>query len=155
MTQIHKLSLALLFMALTLNISAKEKHVNFLDKQIAVAINAMTYPSEGDPQPLQRRHAQLCVLETITPADILDWNNEDPEASYQTYDYAEFMAPRLTTGTPVEQAQWQTLNSIMAGNLAGLTVCVVQVGSGTVHIYVLGLDAIGNMVGWYAEAVQT
>lgn len=130
-------------------IGCKENTMNTFDKQLQSALSGMTYPSEGDDQPLERFRYPT-MLSILTPADVRQWSGETGEIKATT-SYVDFMEPRMASG---EQAtQYENLDGIMTGGLTHLMT--VTFGTVNVNIYVAGLDANGNIVGWKTSAVQT
>ena len=124
--------------------------MNIFDKQLAVALDGMTYPSEGDPQPLNPMRwptQAVCIAEET----VREWSGEGDEPVLAIGNYQAFMEPRMTTGD--QQAEYQALNELLTGNLIGLTV--FKFDEINVRIYVMGLDTQGQIVGWKTTAVQT
>jgi len=124
--------------------------MNILDKQIKAAIAGMTYPSEGDPQPLEhlRWNTQAVAIDEPT---VRQWSGEGDKPPLSIGNYQAFMEPRMTTGD--QQSEYQALNEIMTTNLVGLTV--FRFDEIQVRIYVIGIDALNNIVGWQTTAIQT
>lgn len=122
--------------------------MNLFDKQLTNILVGMTYPSEGENQPLDRFRC-FSNLETLTASDVVEWLAEDND-NFLSVDYEEFMSPRLTTGNQI--AQYTALYSHMTAlNHHIVVIC----GEVNVRIYVAGLDNNGNIVGWKTTAVQT
>lgn len=102
-------------------------------KELEAALSGMTYPSEGDFQPLK-----MCEAAGLPRG--------------RSYNYAEFIQPRLTG--PHQAKQYIVLDELMRENLTDLFALVV--GDRHVTIYVVGrLKGDPDLIGWVTTAVQT
>lgn len=124
--------------------------MNHLDKQIKVAIAGMTFPSEGDEQPLEHLRWHESGALVIDEATVRSWSGEGDKPQLLIGDYEAFMAPRTSGGD--QQAAYLNLDGIMLSNLTDLIV--YRFGDINVRFYVIGLNA-GDIVGWKTSAVQT
>lgn len=105
------------------------------DELLRQAIDGMTYPSEGEFQPLQ----------------ILQTSGGLPKGKPVKYD--EFIRPRLTG--PHQQERYIALDNLMRSNLTNLEV-LIAVTVNVVTIYVTGkLNEEPGLIGWKTTAVQT
>lgn len=122
--------------------------INF-DKQLKAAIAGVTFPSEGEPQPLEFiRWGNLS--NEINEANVRALSGEADDL-LTVLDYFGFIFPRTSTGD--QQKAYQAIDELMQDNLNWPVV--YRFGAVNVRFYAIGRDTNGAIAGFKACAVQT
>ena len=127
-----------------------------LKESIGTAASGLIYISETDAEitPFEGGRA-----DGVTAANLLAQTGSASDSAVEERGFDEIFArlTRVYEGGSEEQAaraaRFETLKQTLAGNLTDLKV--FKVGKINVDIYIIGLDAEGNLSGVKTKAVET